>query len=134
MPAADQSPTYRRLGERAFVWAAWAAAFAFWVFTMSSAAGIFRDVFQPAADQAAGGPGGGEFGLMLLALVAFALFALAVAWASIRWAARDKRLDPVTEASTRALYNAVERAGGDDMVTRGPGARKPFGRDSYRPA
>jgi hypothetical protein len=130
----DRRPAYRRAGEQAFVWTAWAAACAFWAFTLSSAIGIFRDVFRPAAEQVPGGPGGGELGLILLSVVAFFLFAVAVLWTSLRWATRDKSLDPVTEASTRALYNAVERAGGDDMVTRGPGARKPFERDSFRPA
>ena len=130
----DRHAAYSRGGERVFIWIAWVAAFAFWLFTMSSAVGILRDVFQPAAEQVPGGPGGGELGLILLTVIAFFVLGVAVLWASIRWATRDKSLDPVTEASTRALYNAVERAGGDDMVTRGPGARKPFERDSYRPA
>lgn len=130
----EETTTYRRPGEQAVIWILWALAFAFWAFSFSSAIGIFHEVFQPAAEQVPGGPGGGELGLILLAGVAFFLFAVGLIWASIRAAGRDKGLDATTEASTRALYDTVERAGGDDMVTRSPGARKPFERDSYRPA
>ena len=57
----------------------------------------------------------------------------AIGWGALRWATRDKRLDPITEASTAALYDGVARNGGDDRVSRSPEARRGDERDSYRP-
>ncbi|THD78255.1 MAG: hypothetical protein E7812_11810 [Phenylobacterium sp.] len=38
-------PTQGYVGERAFIWVTWAAAFGFWALTMSSFFGILRVIF-----------------------------------------------------------------------------------------
>ena len=39
------SPAHGYAGEQAFIWVAWAAAFGFWAFTMSSFFGILKAIF-----------------------------------------------------------------------------------------
>ena len=122
---ASRAPTEdRSVGGLAFIWLAWALAFAFWAFTMSSFFGIFREL--------AGGAGG-VTGPMMLLIAGVAILG-AVVLSMARASNRHRRLEPTTEASTAALYDQVERSGGDDQVSRSPEARTPFERDSYRPA
>ena len=59
------------------------------------------------------------------------ILGLAIAYGLYRYSTRDKRLDPVTEASTARLYDIVEAQGGEDMTTRSPEAREPLERDAY---
>ncbi|MDB5495850.1 MAG: hypothetical protein JWP86_3187 [Phenylobacterium sp.] len=126
--------SYRSAGEQIFLWVAWTLAFAFWAFSMSTAVGILDAIAARPPGGLEGGvdPGGG--GVFLMSVVAVVLLGIAIAYGAARWATRDKRLDPVTEASTAALYDAVDRSGGDDMISRSPEARRPDERDSYRPA
>jgi hypothetical protein len=119
----------------AFLWVAWTLAFAFWAFAMSTFFGILRAI-------AAGGPGsilggvdmsGGAY-LLMDVIGGVIVLGVALAWGMAQYMTRDKSRDAVTEASTAALYDEVERAGGDDEVSRSPDARRPRDRDSYRPA
>ncbi|MFC3069513.1 hypothetical protein [Phenylobacterium soli] len=122
------------VGGRIFLWIAWAAAFGFWALTMSSFFGILGAISHPAGQGPVGDVDAGGVGWLLMEVVGVVVLAAGMAWGAMRWATRDKRLDATTEASTAALYDSVERAGGDDMVSRSPNARRPEERDSYRPA
>lgn len=124
---------YRDRGGIAFIWIVWALAFAFWAFTMSSFFGILSALTSGVPGGIQSGVDAGGVGFLLITVVGVVALGAAMAWGAARWATRDKRLDPMTEASTAALYDAVERAGGDDMVSRSPEARAPMERDSYRP-
>lgn len=121
-------------GGRIFLWIAWAAAFAFWALTMSSFFGILSAINRTGPQGLEGGVDAGGAGLLMISVVGVVILGAGIAWGAARWATRDKRLDPVTEASTAALYDSVERAGGDDLVSRSPEARRPEDRDSFRPA
>ena len=111
-----------------FLWVAWSAAAIFWGFMLTTGAGILQAAGNPALQ--AGGDSGG---MMLLIGVIAAIVVLAViAWFSARWAGRNRRLDPVTEAATRAEYDLIEAHGGDDEVELSPEAHRPEERAAYR--
>jgi hypothetical protein len=127
--------SYRGSGELIFLWLAWAIAFAFWAMTMSSFFGIMSALASGVPGGIQGGVDAGGAGFLLIDVVGgVVVLGAALAYGVARWASRDKRLDPVTEASTAALYDAVERGGGEDMTSRSPEARRPRDRDAYRPA
>ena len=126
---------YRDLGAQIFLWMAWTLAFAFWALTMSSFIGILKALGSGAPGGIQGGADAGGAGFMLMDVVGGLVgLGLLIAWGMARSASRDKRLDASTEASTAALYDHIERRGGDDMIDRSPEARRPHERDSYRPA
>ena len=121
---------HRDLGATAFVWLAWAAAAFFWGMTLTTAFNILG--VQPPAQ--ATGPGeadAGGIGWGLMNVVGAGILGLAIAYGLFRYATRDKRKDPMTEASTAALYDNIERRGGDDEVSLSPEAHRPEERDAY---
>lgn len=122
------------VGALIFVWIAWAFAAGFWALTLTTAVGIVQSL------RPADGPGPGEvdvggMGWLLMNVIGgLVVLGLAIAYGAWRWGTRDKRKDSATEASTAALYDAIERSGGDDVVSRSPHEHAPEERDSYRPA
>ncbi|MDB5475862.1 MAG: hypothetical protein JWP49_1373 [Phenylobacterium sp.] len=125
----------RDIGAQIFLWLAWSLAFGFWALTMSTFFGILSALGSGAPGGIEGGVDAGGAGFFLIDVVGgMIVLGAALAYGMARWATRDKRLDPVTEASTAALYDAIERGGGEDMTSRSPDARRPQERDAYRPA
>lgn len=121
------------VGGKIFLWVAWAAAAAFWAFSLTTGIGILNST------RGANGPGPGEVdaggvGWGLMNVVGVTILGLAIAYGAFRYFTRDKRNDALTEAATRAEYDMVEAAGGDDDVHRSPEAREPFERDAARAA
>jgi hypothetical protein len=125
---------YKDAGAQIFIWIAWCLLFAFWTFSMIIDVGIFRALAQGGPGSIRGGVGPGGAGFFLMTVLGAIVLGIAIAYGAARWATRDRRSDAMTEASTAALYNAIERAGGDDEVARSPESRRPDQRDSYRPA
>jgi len=124
---------YRDPAGTAFLWIAWAVVFAFWAFSMSTFFGILQAIAAGGPGTIMGGVGAGGAGYLFMDLIGGVIvLGVALAWGMAQYATRDKRRDAVTEASTAALYDEVERAGGDDLVARSPDARRPEERDSYR--
>lgn len=118
---------------KAFLWIAWAAAAIFWGFMLTTGAGILRASDNPAITAGQGGADAGGLGFLAMDVIGGLLvLGLAIAYGTWRWASRDKRNDPVTEAATSATYDMVDAAGGDDDIHRGPGAHRPEERDAYR--
>jgi hypothetical protein len=116
-----------------FLWLAWAAAAIFWGFMLTTGAGILAASDNPAIGNPAGGADAGGIGFLLMDVIGgMLILGLAMAWGTWRWASRDKRNDPMTEAATRVEYDLIERAGGDDDIHRSPEARRPMDRDAVR--
>ena len=134
-PLESAAPTRTAYGAgvQVFLWIGWAAIFAFWAFTMTTFFGILRAVGEAGPTGLQGGIDAGGAGWFLMDVAGVVILGLALAWGMARWSMRDRRLDPVTEASTAALYDMVEAAGGDDEISRSPEARALMERDSYRP-
>lgn len=123
--------SYRDVGAQIFLWLAWAVAFAFWVFSMSIDAGILRALAQGGHDTLAGGLDSSGALFFLIGVLGFIVLGIAIAYGAARWATRDKRLDPTTEAATAELYDEVERG----VPPHGaPGARGTKEGGAYRPA
>jgi hypothetical protein len=102
----DERRTYRDVGAQIFIWVAWALAFAFWAFTMSSFFGILQAIASAPADGLMGGVDFGGAGFVLIDVVAgLIVLGLVLIYGAARWATRDRSLDPLTEASTARLYN-----------------------------
>jgi hypothetical protein len=121
----------RDLGATFFVWLAWAAAAFFWGMTLTTAAQIMG---TPAPSQSLG-PGeadAGGVGWGLMNFVGVIILGLAIAYGGFRYMTRDKRKDGVTEAATAALYDRVERSGGDDDVSLSPEAHRTEDRAAFR--
>lgn len=105
----------RSVGEHIFIWIAWAVAAAFWGATLTTMVEIFRAAGQPSPTVAtAGAPGGSAY--LVLVVAAFLALAAAIAYASIRSA--TTRSGAAGEAATAALYDSIERQGGEDMASR----------------
>src|SRR5512146_3242705 len=83
----DASAGYPDVGAQIFLWIAWTLAFAPRPFFMSIDVGIL--VFTVLGVVALGG---------------------ALLFGATRWATRDRSRDAMTEASTAALYDSMERA------------------------
>jgi hypothetical protein len=120
------------LGSTLFLWVAWALAAAFWAATATTAMGILQAAASPTPAPAGGADAGGVGWALIDVVGGMIVLGLAIAYGMYRYATRDKRLDPVTEASTAALYNNIERRGGDDESARSPEAHAPSERDAYR--
>jgi hypothetical protein len=134
-PAAEAGyeTTGSGLGGKIFIWVAWAAAAIFWGFTLSTGIGILKAANNPALTSGEGGMDLGGLAWFLMEVVGgVVVLGLAIAWGTARWASRNKAMDPVTEATTRAEYDMAEAAGGDDDIHRSPEARKPQERDAFR--
>jgi hypothetical protein len=121
-------------GVQMFIWLAWSVSFAFWVLSLETGVGILKSLGHAPAHGLLDALAGGGLGYFLMDVVGVAVLGLALAYGLYRYNSRDRGADAVTEASTSALYDAVERAGGDDVVERSPDARRPEERDAYRPA
>jgi hypothetical protein len=116
-----------------FLWLAWAAAAIFWGFMLTTGAGILAAGDNPAIGRPGGSADAGGIGWLLIDVIGgMVVLGLAIAWGMSRWASRDKRLDPLTEAATAVEYDMVDAAGGDDDVHRSPSARDPMDRDAVR--
>lgn len=111
----DTEPTTRRnVAGKAFLWTAWALAAAFWTAVGTTAFKIMGAADNPALNS---GETGG-FGWLVIGGVA--LLGLAIAYGAFSFATRDRRKDAMTERATRAEYDAIEAAGGDDIDIPGP--------------
>lgn len=134
-PEAHQEPGYgharRDLGATAFVWLAWAAAAFFWGATLTTAVNILGTP-APAQGLGAGEADAGGVGWGLMNFVGVIILGLAIAYGGFRYMTRDKRKDGVTEAATAALYDRVERSGGDDDVSLSPEAHRSEERAAFR--
>jgi hypothetical protein len=142
----DQTPAYREADRREatrshglspgliFLWIAWLLAAAFWAFTSTTAIGIMEAVMRPSNGPSPGEVDAGGVGWGLMNFVGPAILGLVLAYGLFRYATRDRRKDAATEASTAALYDTIERQGGEDLTTRSPEAREPEERDAYRAA
>ena len=110
----------RSVGEHIFIWVAWALAAAFWGATLTTMVEIFRAAGQPGPQVSAPGvPGGSAY--LVLVVVAFLVMAFALAWAEFRAASAAGRRG---EAATAALYNSIERQGGEDLTAEAAARRR----------
>jgi hypothetical protein len=115
-----ESSRERSLGEHIFIWIAWALAAAFWGAVLTSGVGIVRAVSQPSPGPVGGVDAGGIGYLLMDVVGGMLLLGLAMAYGSWMFARRNRRLDPVSEAATAALYDRAEREGGADLTSRSP--------------
>jgi len=123
--------SYRDVGAQIFLWLAWAVAFAFWVFSMTIDAGIVRALAQGGHNTLAGGLDSSGSLYFLIGVFGFFVLGVAIAYGAARWATRDKRLDPTTEAATAQIYDELERG----IPPHGaPGGRRRDEGDAHRPA
>ncbi|HKR88767.1 MAG TPA: hypothetical protein VJS38_11395 [Phenylobacterium sp.] len=111
----------RSLGEHIFIWIAWALAAAFWGATLTTMVEIFRTAAQPgpAVAAAPGAPGGSAY--LVFVIVAFLVMAVALAWAEIRAASGSGGRG---ERATAALYNSIERQGGEELTAHASDRRR----------
>jgi len=107
----------RSLGEHVFIWIAWALAAAFWGATMTSFFGILRAAGQPSPAPMGAADAGGISWAIIDVAGGVVVLGLALAYGAYRYATRDRRMDPVTEAATARLYDAEERADGGGRAT-----------------
>jgi hypothetical protein len=103
-----------------FLWIAWALAAAFWAAVGTSALGILQAGDNPAMALGGGEADGGGLQWFIIDVVGALILAAALAFGVYRYATRDRRKDPMTERATRAEYDAIEAAGGDDVDIPGP--------------
>lgn len=133
LPVETTTSGYSDPAGTAFLWFGWTIAFAFWVASMSEFFGILRAIAAGGPGSIRGGIDAGGTGYLLMEVIGgMIVLGAALAWGMARWATRDRRRDPITEAATAELYDSVERTGGDDMVDRSPEGR--LSDDGYRPA
>ncbi|HSV03296.1 MAG TPA: hypothetical protein VLI41_08825 [Phenylobacterium sp.] len=131
---ADRAQEARRgygdVGAQIFLWLAWALAFAFWVFSMTIDAGILHALAQGGHNTLMGGLDSSGAGFFLIGVFGFIVLGIAIAYGAARWATRDKRLDPVTEAATAEIYDDAERG---VRPYGAPGTRGDEEGGAYRP-
>jgi hypothetical protein len=128
-----ETTRYRDRGGIAFIWIAWALAFAFWAFSMSTFLGIVSALTSGVPGGIEGGLDAGGGGVLLIDVIGVVALGAAIAWGAARWATRDKRLDPMTEASTAALYNSIERSDSGGAVGVSAQDRRSMDRGLDRP-
>jgi len=117
------APRERSVGEHVFIWVAWALAAAFWGATMTVLAGILRAAGAAGGISASGASGVSAY--LVLVIVAFLAMAGALAYASVRSAHGRRDLKAMSDAGAAALYNSIERQGGEDMTSRSPDRGRP---------
>ena len=118
------APRERSVGEHVFIWIAWALAAVFWGATMTTLFGILGAVSRGAPAASGGADVGGVAWLIIDVVGGLVLLGVVLAVGAWMSARRDRRLDPVGEAATAALYDAVERQGGEDMTSESPDLRR----------
>jgi hypothetical protein len=118
--ATSEEARERSVGEHIFIWIAWALAAAFWGATTTVFIGILRAVSTPTPGVSGGADAGGIGFLLMDVVGGLVLLGAVLAYGSWMYAKRNRRLDPVTEAGTAALYDSIERQGGEDMTSRSP--------------
>jgi hypothetical protein len=107
------------VGGQAFLWVAWALAAAFWAAVGTTAVKILQAGDNPAMALGGGEAEGGGLQWFVIDVVGVLILAAAIAFGASRWATRDRRRDAMTERATRAEYDAIEAAGGDeDLAAR----------------
>jgi hypothetical protein len=123
---------HESVGGMIFLWLAWALAAAFWAGTFTTVLGIMAAVSRPTAATAAGGAdaGGVQFALMDV-VGGVVILGLALAYGLYRYSTRDRMMDPVTEVTTKALYDRIERDG-DDESSLSPDAHTAQERTAYK--
>jgi hypothetical protein len=99
----------RSVGEHIFIWIAWALAAAFWGATLATFIGILRGITTPGVGY-----------LLVVVVGGLVLLGLAMALGSFMVARRNRRLDPVTEAGTAALYDQADRQISEEMAGAAP--------------
>jgi hypothetical protein len=117
------------VGAKIFLWTAWALAAAFWAFSLTTGVGILRAMGGASASGDVGVSGGGW---AVMNIVAPVILGMAIAYGAYRYLTRDRSKDALTEAATRAEYDMIEAAGGDEAIDRSPDARDPMDRDAAR--
>lgn len=106
----------RSVGEHIFIWVGWALAAAFWGAALTTMVEIFRSAGRTVTTVSApGAPGGMAY--LAMVVIAFVILGLAIAYGAIRSAMGPPGSG---EAATAALYNSIERQGGEDMTSRSP--------------
>ena len=114
------APRERSLAEHVFIWIAWALAAAFWGATLTTLFGIMESIAQ-GAPATRGGMDFGGFAFLLMDVIGGVIVLGGVlAYASWRYARRNRRLDPVGEAATAELYDDADRQAGEDLAPRSP--------------
>jgi hypothetical protein len=108
--ASDRTTGRGDMAGRIFLWAAWIIGAAFWAFAAASPISIVSALLT---HPPAGEPGGADLGgigfLLMDVIGGMVVLGLVIAYGSWRWASRDKRLDPMTEAATRQEYADIAR-------------------------
>jgi hypothetical protein len=121
--AGPDAPRERSFGEHIVIWIGWALAAAFWGAVLTTGIEILRAVSVPTQTiRPPGAPGG--MGYLALVVAAFVIVALALLYAELRTLRRG-RLDSLGDAHAAALYDRIERQGGDDMTSRPPARERP---------
>ena len=117
---AEAAPRERSPGEHIFIWIAWALAAALWGATMTTFVGILRAVAQPGPGVWGGSDAAGVAWVIIDVVGGLVLLGAAMAYGSWMFARRDRRLDPLTEARTAALYDDAERQDAGRAPSAGP--------------
>jgi hypothetical protein len=112
--ADDEPTTSGGVGGQVFLWVAWALAAAFWAAVGTTAINILQAGDNPALTLGGGEAEGGGLQWSLMTVIGVVILGAAIAFGAWRYATRDRRKDPMTERATRAEYDAIEAAGGDD--------------------
>jgi len=109
-----------------FLLVAWLAAAAFWAFSLQIDFGILSAVQHPTVGAQPTVMTGG-LQVALMTVVGVVVLGLALAYGLARYVTRDRRNDPITEATTAALY---DQAGDepDGGTSRSPRADTPQAR------
>lgn len=108
--AVDERAPYRDVGATIFLWIAWAVAFAFWAFSMSTFFGILHAIADHGAGGLMGGVDMGGAGYAVIDVIGGVIvLGLALIYGLARYATRDKAMDPITEAATKDLYDHAGR-------------------------
>ena len=125
-PAAERAdtPRERSVGEHFFIWIAWALAAAFWGAAMTTFFGILDAVSRGPPATVGGGDFGGVAWLIIDVVAGLVLLGAVLAVGAGMSARRNRRLDPAGEAATAALYDDIERQGGEDMTSQSPDDRR----------
>lgn len=114
-PADSEPTTSGGVGGQIFLWVAWSLAAAFWAAVGTTAFKILQAADNPAMARGGGEVEGGGLGFLTIDVIGgIIVLGGAIAYGLWRYSTRDRRKDAMTERATRAEYDAIERAGGDD--------------------